>query len=277
MKCFYHGVDLDGQCAGAIVRKWHPECEMIGVDYTDTSASPEPDDGETVFVVDFSFPPDEMLRLYEKCDLVWIDHHKSAISDVVAGGGDGISGLRMIGIAGCELTWLYLSGQRAPEAVRLLGRYDVWDHRDPDVLPFQFGMREEKNTAPEAGLWHFLLNNNRGQSGRRIQEILERGRVILSYQERQNEKYARAMAYEAEFEGLRAVVLNKPMANSMAFDGVFDPEKHDIMVAFGVRGMDMKYSLYSDKPDVDVSEIAKKYGGGGHAGAAGFYTETRVV
>jgi oligoribonuclease NrnB/cAMP/cGMP phosphodiesterase (DHH superfamily) len=31
-----------------------------------------------------------------------------------------------------------------------------------------------------------------------------------------------------------------------------------------------KFSLYNDNGKVDCSQIAKQYGGGGHAGAAGF-------
>jgi oligoribonuclease NrnB/cAMP/cGMP phosphodiesterase (DHH superfamily) len=153
----------------------------------------------------------------------------------------------------------------------------VWDHTDSDVLPFQYGMRLVDDTRPGASIWNLLLRREWGFQERKERQILEQGKIALVYQQRQNEKYAQAMAYEAEFEGLRAVVMNKPLANSMAFDKVFDPTRHDIKVAFGVKGKNLKYSLYSDKPDVDVSEIAKKYGGGGHAGAAGFYSETRVV
>jgi len=35
MKCFYHSVDLDGHCSGAIVKRAYPDCEMIGINYGD--------------------------------------------------------------------------------------------------------------------------------------------------------------------------------------------------------------------------------------------------
>ena len=35
-KCFYHSKDLDGWCSGAIVKKAHPDCVMIGIDYGDS-------------------------------------------------------------------------------------------------------------------------------------------------------------------------------------------------------------------------------------------------
>ena len=49
--------------------------------------------------------------------------------------------------------------------------------------------------------------------------------------------------------------------------------KHDIMIMYGVKPGEIKYSLYSAKDEFDVSEIAKRYGGGGHKGAAGFYSK----
>lgn len=57
---------------------------------------------------------------------------------------------------------------------------------------------------------------------------------------------------------------------SQSFDAVYNPEKHDMMIAITVN-KNKKYdiSLYSTKKNVDVSLIAKKYGGGGHSGAAG--------
>jgi len=42
----------------------------------------------------------------------------------------------------------------------------------------------------------------------------------------------------------------------------------DICIGFVFDGLRYTVGLYSQK--LDVSEIAKKYGGGGHPGAAGF-------
>lgn len=54
MKCFYHKVDLDGQCAGAIIYKRYPECEMIGINYNDKFPWDTIKKNEKVFMVDFS-------------------------------------------------------------------------------------------------------------------------------------------------------------------------------------------------------------------------------
>ena len=272
MKCFYHKSDLDGHCSGAIVKMKYPECEMIGVDYSDKLADFEASmtGDHMVFVVDFSFSVDEMKRLNIRHKLIWIDHHKSAIEKMEECYFDGI---KNIGKAGCELTWEYLyPDKEMPVVVRLLGRYDVWDHTEDNVLPFQYGMREVGYTLPDGDIWKSLLVSNF-----QVIDIENKGRIILAYQQKQDEIYAKGMSFETKFEGLRAIAINKAFCNSKIFDSVYDPEKHDIMIVFGINSEGWKYSLYSTKKEVDVSVLATKYGGGGHAGAAGFYSNDPVL
>ncbi len=277
MKCFYHKSDLDGHCSGAIVKMKYPECEMFGVDYIDDLVGVSLKEGETIFVVDFSFSPGGMDVLIIECNLIWIDHHKSAIKKMEDfTPGHSIQGLRSVGKAGCELTWMYLyPNDPVPEVVTLLGRYDVWDHEsNQDVLPFQYGIREQKNTLPHSEIWSILFKDI---SRIHIADICDKGVIIQKYQAAQDEKYAKGMSYEVEFEGLRALVMNKPYSNSKVFDSIYDPERHDIMILFGVKPGEFKYTLYTDKTEIDVSELAVKYGGGGHRGAAGFYSKEMVV
>ena len=59
MKCFFHSVDLDGHCSGAIVKKAYPECEMIGINYGDSFPWGVIGPGEKVVMVDFSLQPFE--------------------------------------------------------------------------------------------------------------------------------------------------------------------------------------------------------------------------
>jgi len=273
MKCFYHKSDLDGHCSGAIIKLQYPECEMVGVDYSDDimdfNLDFEP--GEDIYVVDFRFDMGTMETLSDDYRLHWIDHHKTFIEEAHAAGFIASGGqLLVIGQAACELVWEYLfPKEKAPVPVWLLGRYDVWDHEDERVMPFQWGMRNFPNTLPDnIKLWADVI-----RSPDYFCEIMLTGRTLLEYQKNQDAKYAKGMSYEMEFEGYRAIVMNKAYANSKAFDAVYDPEKHDIMILFGVKPGKCKYSIFCDKPEIDVSEIAKRYGGGGHRGAAGFFSD----
>ena len=68
-----------------------------------------------------------------------------------------------------------------------------------------------------------------------------------------------------------AVALNTAARGSWQFNSVYDPEKHDVMVAYcKLKTGKWRVGLYSTKPGVDCGAIAKSLGGGGHKGAAGF-------
>lgn len=277
MKCFYHRSDLDGHCSGALIKLKYPQCETIGVNYGDTIRDTKIEPGEDVYVVDFRFPMEEMIELNNKYKLHFIDHHKTAIDEAMAEGFLASGGQILDSkVAACELVWNYLyPDENVPYPVWMLSRYDTWEHeliggdKYKDVLPFQYGMRLNKDTTPDhTDLWFSILYCQKN-----VHDTIEIGKTLQQYQESQDAKFAKSMAFEAEFEGYRAIVANKPFCGSKIFDSVYDPDKHDIMMLFGYKPPQFKYSIYCNKPDIDVSEIAKKYGGGGHKGAAGFETD----
>lgn len=288
VKCYYHKIDLDGKCSAAIVRRKYPECELIGVDYPDRPDFEKIEPGDTIFVVDFSFEPEDMERLYTTewksngkqsgIELNWIDHHKSALEKAKITPYYHCEGVREIGKAACELTWEYLfPDEPMPEAVRLLGRYDVWDKSDKDaweseILPFQYAMRC-MNIQPYKGNWKKCFHQET-----RLDDMIAVGRHVLNYEKSRNTAYAEAMAFPVEFEGHKAWAINKALSNSKIFETIKDSHKRPLWILFSYRDGIWKYSLYS-APDsgIDVSEIAVKYGGGGHAGAAGFQSEKYLL
>lgn len=268
--CFYHSADFDGMCSGAIVRNFIPDAEMIGYDY----GQPFPWEkvqGRDVYMVDVSLPAKDMRKLAEMCDLVWIDHHKSAIQAVEEIGLT-LDGLQRIGDAACELCWEYFYGEREkPLAVHLLGRYDVWDHDgEPRAMPFQYGARAKILGGVDDLQWVELLMPH--TDGLAL-DILDAGYSIWHYQQASNERYAGVCAFETELDGMKVIAINKGLTNSTVFDTVWDPDKYHMMSSFyrNKRGQ-WRVSLYTTRQDVDCSAIATKYGGGGHQQAAGFTT-----
>jgi len=169
----------------------------------------------------------------------------------------------MVGFAGCELTWNYFFPEtEVPEAVRLLGRYDVWDHEDPNVLPFQMGIRLE-NTWPDDKNMSMWQNYFSKFSEELIKDTINKGKTILLYQKQENEKYAKNCAMEIDFRGFKAIAINKLLTNSQLFDSVWDENKYDLMITFGLRANGMwTMSFYTTKEDVNCSQIAKSLGGG---------------
>lgn len=270
IRCFFHSVDFDGHCSGAIVKNKHPDCVLYPINYGAQFPWGDIQREDTVYMVDFSLQPfEDMIRLKESCNLIWIDHHKSAIENAKKYNFSA-EGRQEIGVAGCELTWMYLyHDKEMPRAIYLLGRFDVWDHQDPDVLPFQYGLKIYPSTFPEEGFWGKIINND----SKFLEDTLITGQVILNYETIQNTKYCKAYSFETEILGKKAIAINKGASGSKIFDSKWDPELYDLMIVFNrsKKGL-WKFSLYSSKEDVDVSEIAIKFGGGGHKGAAGFYT-----
>lgn len=292
---FYHSSDLDGHCSGAIVKHKFPDCEMIGINYgqkIDTTDCIDKD----VIMVDFGLPLKQMFDLehYAK-SLTWIDHHKTTKESLAVNTllwKDTTTIICEIGTAGCELTWEHLYPDiEMPPTVYMLGRYDVWDHTTaPNTLPFQYGMRA-RHTEPNSTIWFSLLSSRHEDWYDSMEEIIKAGKIIIAYDKQSNTKAMKAQAFETKicrrehdpfyrddmpapstpYLSYNAIAINRLLINSNAFESVYNPDIHDLMLAFG-RNADGNWtcSLYTTHDDVDVSEIAKSYGGGGHQKAAGF-------
>jgi len=285
MKCFYHSADLDGHCSGALVKNEFPDCEMIPFNYGNVFPWACVENEEVIFMVDCSLPILDMVKLNSVCSLRWIDHHETIINDAALAGFSP-AGIREVGRAGCELVWEYLfygteHEHFVPQAVHYLGRYDVWDHTDPDTLPFQYGMRLHEthpNDPENMYLWEELFKSNAKNkitNGALTRKLVLNGTTILAYEKVQNKKKCDSMAFDSRFivmpdNTLNALCCNLGMVNSQLFDSMWDEEKYDLMIAFCRRDLIWNVSLYSTKEGINCGALAQLYGGGGHAKAAGF-------
>lgn len=274
MICLYHSRDLDGHCSGAIVKKAHPDCELIPIDYGDPVPWEKLSGIDTLVLVDFSLEPfSEMERLWAQCNkVIWIDHHVSAYraySEAAKHPGNVIY-VYDEGRAACELAWEFFVRDPMPEGVRMLGAYDCWRYvKEPgarEVLAFQMGMRLEA-TDPREGFfnWEEVFVSRDGFLGNKISQ----GKIILRYQEQVNSVLMRN-SFMTEFKGLRFLAVNGGPLNSNAFASAYDKDKHDALMAFWYTGDTWSVSLYSPDKSRDLSVIAKEMGGGGHAAACGF-------
>jgi uncharacterized protein len=282
MKCFYHSADLDGHCSGAIVKHFCPECELIGFNYGQDFPWSSILFGETIFMVDVSLPIHQMVELARISTLIWIDHHVGIIREFNALPDEDqqlFDGRRNTKMAACELCWEWFSPEPVPLVVECLGVYDSWrflPHDEASVKKFQYGMRMTKETRPEHAMafWEKLFPLTLHDEA--FDQIFFRGATIYDYQLAENEKHCRSCAFETMIwdeagEEIRCIAVNSSLMNSDVFKSVWDAAKYDVMLCFywSNRGF-WRVSIYSDKPTVDCSVLAKIHGGGGHKGAAGF-------
>lgn len=293
-----HHNDLDGYCSAAIVYVWAGAdtkgFSAIEMDY----AKPVPFDrikpNERVWIVDFSISVADMHKLLSITqDVIWIDHHKTAIEKMkgvqYAYHGIDLPGVRKDGEAACELTWKYIhwwsqrglppvdlsnTGVAVPRVVRLLGDYDTWTMQYPESVPFQEGMKM-LNLAIDDARWMDLFTCEQGGvygDGRPLPEvdmtapIVEDGRKLIRYRDAYCGKMVNAYGYETVFHGHTCYVANVYGFGSLAFGDKMG--QYDICAACIYDGNKWTVSLYSKQ--IDVSEICKAHGGGGHKGAAGF-------
>lgn len=279
----YHSKDFDGVCSGAIMQHRYPQIELIGYDYGEPFPW-EKIKGQDVIMADVSLPMEEMGSLAMSAkSFTWIDHHISAIKDFESDienepwtpftGQWGFTSVLDSKLSACELCWKYFFPEREmPKIVEYLGRYDRWDKSDPklfdrELLPFQYGMRATYPLNPKY-FPSFLFKVRDDKLN--IPSCIDRGNIILKYQDQQNALVCEQRAFDATICGLKAACCNGVPHNSQSFNAYYDPDFHQLMVAFHYDGTQFNFSLYSTHLEVDCSEIAKRFGGGGHKGAAGF-------
>lgn len=264
MKCFYHGSDFDGECSAAIVNRADPDCILIPIDYGQSDSHHKIGDDEEIVVVDYTFQPFQKMLSFPDT-LVWIDHHQSAIEEADKYNFNPL-GVRKVGTAACELTWSYFfPDERIPEAVSLIGKYDVWELND-NVIHFQYGLKTFQ-TDPYSPIWDSLFND----SGVEVSSIIHMGKLVDRYITRDNERYVHGFGFEVIFEGLNCICCNRGLTGSKLFDSIWDDKTHDVMMTFcRTKHRFWRVSLYTPYNGINCGTIAKKYGGGGHAKAAGF-------
>ncbi len=267
MLCIYHRADLDGRCAGAILKKRFRDASFLPMDYGEEFDTGIIARGERVIMTDFSLQPySQMVELAARSQFTWIDHHASAIAEATD-----LSIYHETILdeskAACVLTWAYcFPDEPLPEAVRLLGLYDIWDHRDPRVLPFQYGVRALHTGDIESQDWGCLWQAEDAF----IAQTIRAGACILDYEEKEHAYYCREHCFDTKLGAYRALAINRGAANSALFQARWDPDQYDIMIAFAYKKRFWSVTLYTTHETIHLGEIAKAYGGGGHRKAAGF-------
>lgn len=289
MKCLYH-VDNDGKCAGYWVKTLAKhyddyEKEFIPINYGIEFPFDTIKENEQIYIVDYSIFPEEMDKLLDITkDVIWIDHHASAIKRYENYPHD-IKGLRYDGIAGCMLTYCYLKHMTdggtgnekeftpsmtkdAPMFTKYIADYDVWTFEfGDDTKKFSLGSHLYDLT-PTSHAWEYFRFHPS------CSEIIKQGEVIIRYNDNWAKNYCEHKGFETEFEGYKCFALNLAMVSSDHFKSI-DQKDYDMFIGFSYDGNLWTYSLRSNK--VNCSEIAMKYGGGGHKGAAGFSTKELII
>lgn len=270
MLCIYHIADHDGKGSAAIVKSVYPEIELLGLNHDMEIPYDEILKHDKIVVCDISLPVDFMFKLSQEKDFVWIDHHISVIeqyeSKLQSEGLEPIKGIRRVGTAAMILTWEYFyPNKELPLGIKLLGLNDIFDLRDKRVRAFEYAMQAIGVNRPTDKVWKELIEDTMD-----IDSMVEKGKAILSYIRNRNFRLVRAEAFVSEFEGYKCICANMPQGYSEFYDSLDNIKDYDVMINFFMNKKNCwNLSFYTAKDNVDVSKIAEKFGGGGHAKAAG--------
>ena len=262
----YHGNCLDGfTAAWAAWRKFGDEdTEYVAASYGD---DPPFVAGRDVVIVDFSYPRELMLLMaasgMAKSILV-LDHHKTAQA--------ALEGLPFatfdMNRSGAGLAWDTFHGASTrPWLVNYVEDRDLWNWRLDDSKAINAFICAHKMGS--FGEWSRL-------SVGPISSAIEGGMAVSSFIERYVSEMA-AQARTVHFEGHDVPIVNAPYINISELVGKLSESAPFAMGWFHRGDGQYAYSLRSRGDGVDVSEIAKKYGGGGHRGSAGFCVAERLA
>lgn len=294
----YHGNCWDGFCAAWLFHQVFPDAEYVPVQY---GQDPPDCTGKWVYIVDFSYKRDVMRRIMSQAAFVCVlDHHKTAQAELHGIVDEFVQRPDLIanplgselpfvwfdmGKSGGRLAWEYLwdthYGQRyssifrtgpgqpstldrthAPWLVDYTEDRDLWRWKLPHSRAITTCLRSH---PLDFGLWSQF-------DAADPMEFVAEGEAILRSEQVMIDNHVRN-AREIDMDGhkilaVNATVLFSDIAGKLS-------EGRPFGAAYFDRGDGRRqWSLRSRDDGVDVSEIARARGGGGHRNAAGFEETT---
>ena len=216
------------------------------------------DEGEPrdVLIVDFSYPRDALVKLHgEAKSLLVLDHHKTAR--------EACEGLPFcvfdMDRSGAGLAWDVLRpGEPRPWVIDYTEDRDLWRHKLPDTHAVNAWLRAGLRT----------IDGIQRASTAPLEVAVYLGAKVLAEQRVYIEQ-TKARASLAVLAGHLVPVVECGRHCASEIVGELS-EGHPFAASWQVRDGVTHYELRSRDGGLDVSVIAKRFGGGGHRNAAGF-------
>jgi len=269
---YFHGDCLDGfGAAWAAWRKFGDAARYIPMHY---GFAWQPDDvrGRDVFVLDFSFPPEELAAMAKLANSVTqLDHHVSARdawekSPVHA---DRLTVRFDMDKSGARLAWEHFHPYAPlPRGIAHIEDQDLWRFRIEGTRAFCRALRLRPF---EFGAWDGVVAAGEDD----CRALYAEGEAIERFLAVEVERLARsALVTEVRLEGEAGPVAGLAVNTAALFASELG---HVLAVKSGSYGLvwqlaadgEVKASLRAAGA-VDVAALAARYGGGGHRNAAGF-------
>lgn len=215
-----------------------------------------------VYTLDFMYYPPYLEKfIKDNKKVVVIDHHISA-QDFIKKIPEHFFDIKHSGAA---LAFRYFHpGKKLPKMVGIVEEGDLWKFKSKyvkEVLAyielFDFDFKT----------WDKLISDGEKESNYR--KFAEKGKAIILHEDKIIENIIRDNAYPVIFEGHKIYAINAPRFLRSQI-GMLLSKKHPPFALIWQRDKNrIEVSLRSNG-SLNVSEIATRFGGGGHRNAAGF-------
>lgn len=261
--CIYHGNCADGFGAAWVFKRWADREHDF---HAGVYQNPPPDvEGRDVYLVDFSYKRAVVEEICEKATrVVLIDHHKTAIEDLKPLIESGrIEALVSLGKSGATLAWEWFHGHNEHEMPQLLRHIE-----DRDLWRFALaGTREiQANVFShpyDFEVWDKLME-------RPVEELIAEGLAIERKHFKDIHELLGVVTRKMAIGGYVVPIANLPYTLTSDAGHALCTPGTPFAGCYWDTPEGRVFSLRSTDNGVDVSEIAKQYGGGGHRNASGF-------
>lgn len=280
----YHANCSDGFCSAWLLKQAMPECELMPVSYGnmgDEQLSELLDKvrQRNVVIADFSFKPDVMIQIIDSASSVLLlDHHKTAEQDLETLLASITPQQRSkfdyefnMDKSGAMIVydWLLRNDYCIPRmGARKLTAYvqdrDLWLRKQPESVEINSVIQATPKTIED----YNLLSSRMFE---RLDDVVKDGRAMLRAQAEIIDSHV-SKAVEKNFLGYVVPVVNATSLISDIAGKLAVGKPFACCYVVSPDGI-VTYSLRSEsgKPgSIDVGELAKSVGGGGHKHAAGF-------
>jgi oligoribonuclease NrnB/cAMP/cGMP phosphodiesterase (DHH superfamily) len=273
----FHAGCADGAGAAcAAYLKLGENARYLPVQYGSDPPWAELDVPGDVYILDFSYPRDVLLKMAAKLTglgtIHVLDHHKTAQEALAGIGGES----RDAGVArilatfdmnhsGAWLAWVHFHYPKpVPQVLQYLEDRDLWKWELPFSKEFSAGLHQSGVLGDFKKLLPML------DPEFSISRTAINGSIVLGIESEQ----VRAIAQRAHQQTLcdkEILCVNSPVLRSEIGNALAEKSPSGIAAVYFYDGPQNQYevSLRSVK-DVDTSFIARYYGGGGHKNASGF-------
>jgi oligoribonuclease NrnB/cAMP/cGMP phosphodiesterase (DHH superfamily) len=252
----YHASCNDG--FGACYAAWKllgNRCEYIACSHGQT---PPDVKGKRVAILDFSFDNATTKSMIADAEsLIIIDHHKSAMVELH----DISTAIFDMKKSGAMLAWEFFHpGKEAPKFIQYIQDRDLWT--------WELAYSKEFSAAFDMVPWEFE-EYEKFEDDSVFDDAVKRGSYILAYSKTVIKKVC-DKAQKRRLSEKHVLVVNSSHWMSEIGSRLAPDCDFAMIWYYDHKHLGYICSLRAFHETTDVSEIAKKFGGGGHKKAAGF-------